>query len=390
MNLYIFTNLTRDNIIKNLISWKETGDLSFYYAACGGLLNAGAGLNEYIASVLLENPPSAAGTDKKAYFERDIKEIYDNLIAFDWDAACKKNNVLPLPRFKENAEKTDYRKTILKLAGAVNAAALGSALKEFFGKYSCADEAKYSAFKWQDGLCPISSPDDISFSDLAALGYKKEALTANTEAFVNKIPANDVLLVGAAGTGKSSCIKAVFNMFSPRGLKLVELFKEDIHCLPRLMDEIKKRKAQYIVFIDDLSFDGSDEDYKTLKVTLDGQIEKRPANMLLYATSNRNRLVKETWKDRESEQDIHENETLQEKMSLSERFGIRLYFPILSPEEYFEIVSLLLKKHGVTFNAEIEKLAVQWEMGNNGLSGRTAKQFVTDYMSRAAKKSKKA
>jgi len=383
MNLYIYANLAENPVIRDLTAWREEGGAARYYAACGGLVAARAGLKAFAAAAVLEEAPPPGGVEGvRAYFDHDIKEIYENLFAFDWNGLCEKNGVLPPPEFPEAADMTDYGKAVAGLANAAGAAAFGDIIIDFFDRYACADEAKYAAFKWQNGeLRGVPAADEISFGDLAALGYKKDALIHNTEAFVRRRPANDVLLVGAAGTGKSSCVKAVFNMFRPRGLKLAELFKEDIAALPRLMDEIRKRKRQYIVFIDDLSFDGSDADYKALKVALDGQIESRPANMLIYATSNRLHLIRESWKDREGGQDIHENETLHEKMSLSERFGIRLYFQVLTQPEYFEIVALLLAKHGVPFDDELRKRSVAWELGNNGRSGRTAKQFVTDYLS---------
>ena len=384
MNLYIYTNLAESPIVKNLTAWREGGGASFYYAACGGLLRARAGLREFACAALLEAAPPCGFTNARAYFDHDIAEIYNNLIAFDWDAECEKSGVLPLPATEANMA-GDYQKTLVRLINAGSAAALGDAVTEFFSRYSAADEARFAAFKWADGrLAGIPAPDGVAFDDLAALGYRKDVLINNTAAFVSGRPAHDILLAGASGTGKSSCVKAVFNMFRPDGLRLAELFKDDIAALPGLMDEIKSRKRQYIVFIDDLSFDSSDADYKALKVTLDGQIDTRPANMLLYATSNRVHLVKETWGDREGEQDIHENETLHEKMSLAERFGIRLYFRTLTQPEYFEIIALLLKKHGACFDETTAKRAVAWEVGGNGRSGRSAKQFVTDYLSRGA------
>jgi len=378
MELYIYTAILENPIVKNLAAWRGDGCLSGYYAACRELLNAQSSLKEFIAAAMLDAPPPPAGA--KAYFDHDIEAVFDNFITFDWKAACERSGVLPLPEFPADAaEDTDYQKTIARLADAASAEVFGRILIEFYDSYACADEAKYSAFIWRDGrLDGVQETDDISFDDLAALGYKKDALIKNTEAFVNCRRAHDILLAGAAGTGKSSCVKAAFNMFRGRGLKLAELFKEDIACLPQLMDQIKKRKLLYIVFIDDLSFDGSDEEYKALKVTLDGRIEKRPDNFLLYATSNRIHLVRETWKDRDWDQDVHENETLHEKMSLSERFAIRLNFYTLSQQEYFEIIALLLKKHGAAFDDEMRKRAVVWETG--GRSGRSAKQFVEDYL----------
>ncbi|MCL2352001.1 MAG: ATP-binding protein [Firmicutes bacterium] len=384
MNLYIYGRLTENPVIKNLLAWRETGAESCYYAACRGLISARAGLGELIAAALLEAEPAGGVEAVRAYFDRDINEIYSGLAAFDWDAACEKSGLLPLPDFAPGgAGADDYRTAADGLAGAGSAAAFGEIVAGFFRKYACADEAKFAAFSWKNGrLAGVPEPDGISFGDLAALGYRKDVLVGNTAAFTEGRPAQDILLAGASGTGKSSCVKAVFNMFRPRGLKIAELLKEDVSELPALMEEINKRKNRYLIYIDDLSFDGSDADFKALKVALDGRVGKRPANTLIYATSNRVHLVRESWKDREAVQDIHENETMHEKMSLSERFGIRLYFQYLTQPEYLEIVALLLERHGVEFGEAAAKEAVAWELRGNGRSGRTAKQFVTDYLSR--------
>jgi len=379
MNLYIYNNLPENPVVASLLKWRESGDTSLYYNACAGLLQARMGLREYAAAVLMDDVPPIDRPESMAYFHHDIDEIYENILSFDWNGLCKKSGVLPLPDFSHDSSPnaSDYDKTAAKLKTAESAAEFGGVMIDFFSNYSCADEAKYDAFMWENGsLRGVAETDAISFGDMAALGSKKDALIENTAAFVSGRPAQDTLLAGASGTGKSSCVKAVFNMYRPAGLKLAELLKEDISALPKLMEEIGKRKRQYIIFIDDLSFDGSDANYKALKVALDGRIGRRPANTLLYATSNRVHLVRETWKDREESEDIHENETMHEKMSLSERFGLRLYFQALTQPEYFEIVALLLAKQGVEFDEETGKKAAAWEMRGNGRSGRTAKQFV--------------
>jgi len=186
MDLYIYRDLAENPVVKNLMAWKEGGDVSGYYAACGGLLVARAGLREFVAALLLESAPPCGIAEARAYFDRDIGEIYQNLFAFDWGAACGRSGLLPLPFFAGDgaADEPDYREALAGLTRADSAASLGDALLGFFGRYSCADEARYAAFKWKGGaLAGVSEADDISFDDLAALGYKKDVLIANTAAF---------------------------------------------------------------------------------------------------------------------------------------------------------------------------------------------------------------
>ena len=384
MKLYLYDALTGDPVIENLLAWRDSNDSALYYSACAGLLRSREGLKDHIAAALLDVELPCPAGEINEYFAHDMGEIFSGLLDFDWNGLCRERGLLPFPGSSGNvsARASDYNDTLARLAGAGSPAMLSAELTAFFERYSCAGEAKYDAFKWTDtGIGGISRTDPVTFDDLGALGSKKDILITNAEAFIHGRPAHDMLLVGAAGTGKSSCVKAVFNMFRPEGLKLVELFKEDIAGLPALMDEVGRRRQKHLIFIDDLSFDGSEADYKELKVTLDGQIGQRPENMLIFATSNRIHLIKETWKDREVDVDIHENETLSEKMSLAERFGLRLVFYPLSQAEYYEIIGLLLGKGGVDFDEKIARAASEWAITAGGMSGRVAKQFVTSYLS---------
>ncbi|MCL2339861.1 MAG: ATP-binding protein [Actinomycetia bacterium] len=395
MNLYIYRDLVEQPVIRSLLLWQTTGSVDNYYQAAAGLLATRQGLSEYLASQLLAWAPPAEIADIQAYFDSDIQQLFDRLLAYDWSAAASQAGLLPLPASAKAAAglmeldsdcwEQDYLRTRRDLMNAASAAMVGNILQEFFRRYATADEARYAAFAWQDGhLQGVEALDPIRFSNLAALGSNRAILINNTAAFLAGQTAHDVLLVGASGTGKSSSVKAVFNEFRANGLKLVELFKEDIADLPKLLEELAERRRRYIIFIDDLSFDSTDRDYKALKVALDGQIAQRPANVLIYATSNRVHLIRESFTEREGPDDVHANDTLQEKMALAERFGIRLYYSALSQPEYLEVVELLLQEAGLAYNEAIGREAIAWEMLTNGRSGRTARQFVTEYRLRLA------
>lgn len=196
-------------------------------------------------------------------------------------------------------------------------------------------------------------------------------------------PANDVLLTGSSGTGKSSCVKASLNMFKDRGLRLIELKKSDLDDLPLVFRSINNQILKYIIFIDDLSFEPDDMSYKLLKVALDGQAETRGGNVLIYATSNRRNLIKETWADREGgmNDEIHRSEALSERKSLAARFGINLSFLTPTQKEYLNIVSDMLRREDIQMDENIRSKALTWQIQYNGFSGRTAAQFVSNFLS---------
>ena len=261
--------------------------------------------------------------------------------------------------------------------------ALGGAILAHAESFGTGSSSAYSALKWEKGrLKGITHPDSITFDMLTGLEHQKKVLIANTESFVNGKPANDVLLTGSSGTGKSSSVKACLNMFKDRGLRLIELDKADLIDLSALFGCIKNDVLKYIVFIDDLSFEPGDMSYKILKSALDGQAEARGNNILIYATSNRRGLIKETWSEREgySSDEVHRSEGIQERKSLSARFGINLSFLTPTQNEYLSIVEDMLHLRGMDMTDEIRAEALKWQINYNGFSGRTAKQFILNLL----------
>lgn len=233
------------------------------------------------------------------------------------------------------------------------------------------------AFRYRDDkIVSIDHIDDHTLEQLIGYERQKKKLIANTEAFINGKKANNVLLYGDNGTGKSSSVKALLNRYYKQGLRMVEVYKHQFIQLPQIIGELQNRHYKFIIFMDDLSFEEFETEYKYLKAVIEGGLEKKPDNILIYATSNRRHLIKETWEDREGSE-ININDAKQEKLSLVARFGVQILYTHPNKKEYLEIVDGLAKEHGLNVDEkELHRLAMEWELRNGGYSGRTAKQFI--------------
>lgn len=233
---------------------------------------------------------------------------------------------------------------------------------------------------------PILNIAHVYLEDLVGYEIQKKKLTDNTDAFVEGRKANNCLLFGDAGTGKSSCIKGIANKYYEKGLRIIEIYKHQFEDLNDVIAQIKNRNYRFIIYMDDLSFEEFETEYKYLKAVIEGGLEKKPENVLIYATSNRRHLLREKFSDKaERDDDLHTNDTVQEKLSLVARFGVTIYFGSPSPMEFKEIVLALAHKAGLEISdEELIAEANKWELSHGGLSGRTAQQFV-DYLSGQAK-----
>lgn len=257
---------------------------------------------------------------------------------------------------------------------------------DYYKTFGSGDMADYRAFRWdsdEDSLVGIEYFETMRLQDLIGYEYQKQQLMANTKAFVEDRPANNVLLVGARGTGKSSGVKAVVNSFFAQGLRLLQLTKEQLTDLPVIMERLRAFSSKkFIIFLDDLSFEEFEVEYKYLKSAIEGGASAKPENVLIYATSNRRHLIKESYKDRgANDDDMHRNDTLNETISLSDRFGLIIYYMMPNQQEYLEIVDGLLKQHGIELSKEELRIkAGAWEREHSGRSGRIAQQFVTHYL----------
>ena len=281
------------------------------------------------------------------------------------------------------------RELSLRLASAEDVKEFARILTEHYFKYGSGMYGLYKAFRVDPAaaaagelkLVPVTDSADVTFDDLVGYESQKKTLKDNTEAFVSGSYANNVLLYGDSGTGKSTSIHALMHEYSDRGLRLIEVSKPDRDRLPQILSEIKKRNYRFILFLDDLSFEENESDYKELKAMLEGALETRSDKVLIYATSNRRHLIRETWGDRsdmEYNEDIHRSDTMEEKLSLASRFGVMIYYPKPGPREYLEIVRALAARKGIELKGqELEDAARKWELRHGGMSGRTASQLIT-------------
>ena len=262
-----------------------------------------------------------------------------------------------------------------------------ASLAEHCQVYGAGIFGKFRAFHWKRRgtvgvLQGIPRPDPVQLEDLVGCEEQKEWLVRNTSFFLSGHPANNVLVYGDRGTGKSSVIKALLHRFGDRGLRMIEVSRDDLCDLPEVMNLLRVRRERVIVFVDDLSFEEAETQYKTLKAVLEGSLEARPANVLIYATSNRRHLIREYFSDRNTSGDeIRHQDTLQEKVSLADRFGIQLIFAAPDQDHYLAIVQSMSKRRGITIPVQdLERQALQWAQFQNGRSGRTARQFM-DFLS---------
>lgn len=254
--------------------------------------------------------------------------------------------------------------------------------KNGYGMYS-----KYNAFAWRDhGLYPIAETDPILLSDLKNYEEQRQKVIDNTESFVNGYPANNVLLYGDRGTGKSSTVHAVLNEYAPEGLRMIEISKSDIPDLTMMREMLSESPMKFIIFIDDLSFDSHDDSFGELKAALEGSLGGRKHNTIIYATSNRRHLIKESFSDRDN--DINRNDIMQEQLSLSDRFGLSITFINPDKKGYLDIVEKIAQDRNL--NVDIDHLcavAEQWATRKGGRSPRCARQFI-DYVESAEKRGK--
>lgn len=227
---------------------------------------------------------------------------------------------------------------------------------------------------------PINNTEDVMLSDLIGYEIQKKKIIDNTEAFVEGRKANNALLFGDSGTGKSTTIKAIINEYYDRGLRMIEIYKHQFQDLSQVISLIKNRNYRFVIFMDDLSFEEFEIEYKYLKAVIEGGLEVKPDNVLIYATSNRRHIIRETWSDRtdmENNNGMHRSDTMQEKLSLVNRFGVTISYSKPSQREYFEIVKGLAEKNGIDMDEKTLCLeANKWELSHGGISGRTAQQFI--------------
>lgn len=322
---------------------------------------------------------------------------------FDWDMGqLDKNREVNIWEGMKEYKASDkaskvfnrrIRDRIVELAEALSQAESAKELKdtatEFYHEFGVGKFGLNKAFRLVEDktgvrIDPIINIEHVYLKDIVGYERQKKKLIDNTEAFIKGSAANNVLLYGDAGTGKSSCIKAILNEYYDRGLRIIEVYKHQFRMLSEILEQVKDRKYKFIIYMDDLSFEDCESEYKYLKAIIEGGLGKKPENVLIYATSNRRHLIREKFSDkREAQDELHENDTVQEKLSLAARFGVSIYFGAPDKKEFQKIVKALADKQKLTIPEETLLLeANQWELSHGGLSGRTATQFITHLVGR--------
>ena len=259
-------------------------------------------------------------------------------------------------------------------------------ITEFYKEYGVGKFGLNKAFRIEEGtdlktanIIPITRVEHVYLNDIIGYDIQKKKLTYNTESFINGKPANNCLLYGDAGTGKSSSVKAIVNEYYDKGLRIIEIYKHQFRYLSDILEQLKDRNYKFIIYMDDLSFEESELEYKYLKAILEGGFGRRPENVLIYATSNRRHLIRESFRDKtETDEELHTRDTVEEKLSLSTRFGEKIYYGSPDKREFNSIVLSLAKKNNIDMDeSEILSKANMWELSHGGMSGRSATHFIT-------------
>ena len=285
---------------------------------------------------------------------------------------------------------TRVRDRILRLSKQLTEANSDNEFKdiitEFYKEYGVGKFGLNKAFRIEEGtdlktanIIPITRVEHVYLNDIIGYDLQKKKLIENTESFIKGKPANNCLLYGDAGTGKSSSVKAIVNEYYDKGLRIIEIYKHQFRYLSDILEQLKDRNYKFIIYMDDLSFEESELEYKYLKAILEGGFGRRPENVLIYATSNRRHLIRESFRDKtETEEELHTRDTVEEKLSLSARFGEKIYYGSPDKKEFNSIVLALAKKHNIDMDeSEILAKANMWELSHGGMSGRSATQFIT-------------
>ena len=422
--LLIYSNLGEDSILTNLSgifkSWEKGVDekeeiIARIYKEIKRILDISTAYgfdtnlwHNYLTFLLISNENSFSLTCERTgasedgtvnYLAKQDFRIFKALFDFDFGpieralgidcftTICSYKAVAKRERVYNRNVSEKVRELSLKIAASEGEEEIFRLVTDHYKRYGVGLFGVNRAFRIRrDGaggrldFVPINNADSIRLDDLVGYKIQKEQLVTNTRAFVEGKAANNVLLYGDSGTGKSTSVRAVLNEYYDKGLRMIEIYKHQFRDLSDVIAQIKDRNYFFIIFIDDLSFEEHEVEYKFLKAVIEGGVESRPDNILIYATSNRRHLIKETWNDRndmEFNGEIHRSDTMEEKLSLSARFGVLINYSIPNRQEYHEIVEALAAKQGIKMERDKLLLAANtWELRHGGVSGRTAQQFI--------------
>ncbi len=322
----------------------------------------------------------------KALFDFDFKPMEEALGINCFDVILNYKSIVK-PERRYNKSVSDKVKLLSEaIEKATNGDEIFRIVTDFYRDYGVGKFGLNKAFRIFPGeggelIRPITNTEEVHLKDLIGYEIQKKKLIDNTEAFVEGRKANNALLFGDSGTGKSTSIKAILNEYYDKGLRIIEIYKHQFQDLSTVISQIKNRNYKFIIYMDDLSFEEFEIEYKYLKAVIEGGLETKPDNVLIYATSNRRHIIREVWSDRSDmthEEGMHKSDTMQEKLSLVNRFGITISFSKPSQKEFFEIVKGLAERYPeITLSdEELCAEANKWELSHGGISGRTAQQFI--------------
>lgn len=377
--LCIFRELLRDAVVSSLCDYLKSPSVSAYAEFVSRLYNANGGnLSEYVKELALASEnvyvrAVAGGMDVPDYMTASLEcelDILGELSQLDKSTLC----------------------SVLEYNGFLPGfACISVALKEIYlgrikdiGKYGYGIYSKYHMFSVSEEghIVPVMHPDEIKLSQLVGYERERQIIIDNTRALLEGKPAANVLLTGDAGTGKSSSVKAIANALREEGLRVIEVRKDQLYSIPGILDELSGNPLKFVLYIDDLSFLKDDDNFNSLKAVLEGSVTARSENVVIYATSNRRHIIKEKFSDRDGD-DVHRNDTIQELISLSERFGIHVTFSKPDKKTYLCIVSHLAKENGLDMpDEELCGIAERFALERGGRSPRLARQLVDSLLSR--------
>lgn len=362
--------------------------------------------HNYLTFILLTNENSFSMTSEKVgandgsvnHFAKGDFRVFKNLFDFDFGPIEQELGIdcfSTVCHYKAIGKKERmYNKNVSEKVQAVSRQIEKAAdeeeifriITDFYKAYGVGMFGLNKAFRIQSlskdvEFLPVNNTEQVLLRDLVGYEIQKKKLVDNTEAFVHGLPANNVLLFGDSGTGKSTSIKAILNEYYDQGLRMIEIYKHQFQDLSAVISRIKNRNYRFIIYMDDLSFEEFEIEYKYLKAVIEGGMETKPDNVLIYATSNRRHIIRETWGDRsdmEQDEGMHRSDTMQEKLSLVARFGVTISYSKPTQKEYFQIVTELARRYPQISLSEQELCAEanKWEMSHGGISGRTAQQFI--------------
>jgi len=412
--LILYRNFKAEPLLRDLVAlFENAGDAALAYSAAGRLVSISMDMgfkgnlwHTFLTYLLANNENTySKACEIRGHVEGTVNEValhdigvFFDMFAFDPNDIDTKYGVdcfRPLISFDMSEEGKMFNKRIrdricdlsVRLAAAKDPGEMKAMTEDFYKDYGVGLFGLHKAFKIHEDIesggfeiRPIMRVAHAELKDLVGYEQQKLKLTENTEAFIKGLPAGNCLLYGDSGTGKSSSIKGIMNRYYEDGLRIIELYKHQCRYLNDIMAVLKERNYRFIIYMDDLSFEDEETEYKYLKAVIEGGLEKKPDNVLIYATSNRRHLIHEGFSDkldRGVNDDIHESDTVEEKLSLYHRFGITIYYGKPTPKEYRNIVCELARRNGMEMDEdELIRQAGSWEIEHGGISGRTARQFI--------------